>query len=70
MFRCQATGKVSKPGEKPYRVVLETRAQSYENQFKDEDDKWHTIRTEGYEIVREMLVCREYYEAVKLETKV
>jgi len=69
MFRCQATGKVSKPREKPIRIIVETRPQTYENKYKDEDNEWQYLRTEGSEIVREILVCKEYYDTVKNEAK-
>lgn len=66
MFRCQATGKVSKPKEKPFRIIVETRPKSYEHRYKDEEDRWQSFTTEGFEIVKELLVCKEYYETVKL----
>lgn len=69
MFKCQATGKISKPGEKPVRVVLETRPKTYENEYKDEDDKWRSFKSEGYEIVREIIVSAEYYETIKETNK-
>jgi hypothetical protein len=66
MFVCQATGKVSKPKEKPFRIIVETRPMVYESHYKDEEDRWQTLRTEGFEIVKELLVCKEFYEAIKL----
>ena len=69
MFRCQATGKLSKSKEKPIRIIVETRPMVYENRYKDEEDRWQVLRTEGFEIVREMVVCKEYYDSIKLEAK-
>lgn len=68
MFRCQATGKVSKSREKPVRIIVETRPQQYENRYKDEETlEWVVVRTEGTEIVKELLVCQEYFDSVKVE---
>ncbi len=48
-YRCEECGKVSKPGEKQNRIVVETREVDYEQ--KD------FTRTKGWEIVREIKVC-------------
>lgn len=60
MFRCQKTGKVSAPGEKPFRIVIETRDQTYINYPKD--PKKDPKTSHGWEIVRELLVCKEVAE--------
>jgi hypothetical protein len=65
MFRCQKTGKLSKPGEKPVRVVIETREKTYTIPARDprKDPKV----THGWEIVRELLVLPEV--AAQLQAK-
>lgn len=62
MFRCELTGKVSSPGEKPVRVVVETRPKVY---YKE--DKTGALKKvgEGFEIVKEMVVCQEAYQNMK-----
>jgi len=56
MFKCELSGRVSVPGEKPVRVVLETRERIYTVKTRDNKDK---EIGRGTEIVREALVCRE-----------
>ncbi len=64
MFRCQKTGKVSAPGEKPIRVVVATRFQTYTN---DRGPKREPYVTHGYEIVKELLVCQEAADKIIAE---
>lgn len=58
MFICQVSGRVSKPREKSYRVVVETRPKSYFREMKDGTKK---KVGEGHEIVRELVVCEKVY---------
>jgi hypothetical protein len=55
MFRCQATGRVSRPGEKPVRLVVATREKTY---YGGKDGK--EVIGQGFEVVREITVCQEY----------
>lgn len=52
MFRCEVTGKVSKSGEKPVRIVTKTRPKQY---FKW-DKGVQTLISTGWEIVEEKIV--------------
>ena len=55
MFRCQLTGKLSKPNEKGVKIVTKTRQKTYTNVLK-RGEREITITSEGYEIVEEKLV--------------
>jgi hypothetical protein len=69
MFRCGNCKGVSKPGEKPIRLVVESREKVYDPRFKMKRvnrDGW--TRTEnvcidpggrGHEIVREINACAD-----------
>lgn len=57
MFRCQKTGKLSKPGEKPVRVIVATREKTYYTPHKD--PRKEPKVTNGWEIVKELLVLPE-----------
>jgi hypothetical protein len=59
MFYCENTKckKLSKPGEKPRRLVVETRERIYTRTVKDKGkDKEITLGC-GWEIVREASMC-------------
>lgn len=56
MFICQHCGCLSDPGEKPVRVVAETREKLYDNDG---------VITKGREIVRELIVHKDCEEKVK-----
>lgn len=56
MFRCQLTGEVSEPKEKPVRVVTQTRPRTYVNFVRDEELKVHKVETQGSEIVKEIVI--------------
>jgi hypothetical protein len=49
MFRCQVTGELSNPNEKPVKVVVQTREVQYKNHMNE------VIGT-GWEIVKEISV--------------
>jgi len=59
MFRCQVTGKCSKPGEKQFRIVVATRPKEYEC-FNAEGALLKITR--GYEIAREITCSLEGLE--------
>lgn len=52
MFKCDMTGKVSKPGEKPVRVVVERR----EKVYRDDEGR---VLGRGWEIAKELTVSVE-----------
>lgn len=61
MFRCQITGVVSKPGEKPHRVVAQKRDRVYKGFVKNEETlKWEEVVVgHGWEIVKEIVLSNE-----------
>lgn len=65
MYRCAISGKVSKSGEPAYKVVLETRPKTY---FKKDIKTGEPRKVgEGFEIVKEVIVCRSVYEKMTKE---
>lgn len=71
MFRCQISGKNSKPGEKPIRVVMETRPVTYYKKVRDENgdlvnavgkDGNPVVEGFGEEIVEERIVLASVIE--------
>lgn len=56
MFYCQITGKLSKPGAKQNKVVVETRERVYTKRVRNEETReWETVEIgRGWEIVREL----------------
>lgn len=70
MFKCDNCGKVTQPGEKQHKALLNTRNKEYYyEQFEEkygkkkriEDDHGKPIYkvTVGYEIVKEISVCSD-----------
>lgn len=57
MFRCQVTGKLSKPKEKSVKLISQTRARQYFS-GKEGDPERKLIAT-GTEIVEELMVTQE-----------
>lgn len=59
MFKCQATKRLSQPGESAERLVTHVRNRTY--------TRWNHKKAEpevvghGTETVREILVCKEHY---------
>lgn len=51
MFRCAVTGKLSKPGEKCNKIVVERREKLYKREGE--------VIARGWEIVREISVTEE-----------
>ncbi len=56
MYKCKACGKQSSPGEGQSKRVTEVRRRSYENVIT-RGKKSFVIKSEGFEIVREVPVC-------------
>ncbi len=61
MFRCMLTGQLSKPGEKQFRLVVETRPATYHEWRMNEETrrKEHVEVGTGFETVKELLVCED-----------
>lgn len=61
MYICQVTGKMSEPGEKLNRIVVEKRDRTYtERVFNEESRKMEEIEVgHGWEIVREISASDE-----------
>lgn len=59
MFICQVSGRVSKPGEKSFKVVVETRPKVY---YKTDKNGIQKKVGEGSEIVKELTVCEDVYK--------
>jgi hypothetical protein len=56
MFKCQITGKTSKPYEKVNRIVIETRVKVYDNWDHENEEQWNS---HGTETVREINASEE-----------
>jgi hypothetical protein len=56
MYLCQVTGKVSEPGEKLNKIVVQTRSKTYrESRYNEEIRRYETVDVgQGVEIVREI----------------
>lgn len=51
MFICGITKKMSKPGEKVRRLVVQTRTKEYKNYDRETEENWSSF---GTEIVKEV----------------
>lgn len=73
MFRCQVTGKLSKPNEKSVKLVSKTRPRSYPYLTgREGDENRKEMVAQGSEIVEELTVTKETAALVaagKLELK-
>ena len=57
MFKCEKCGRITEPGEKQHKKVIETREKIYKN-----EDKHGNIKTsKGTEIVKEINICEECF---------
>lgn len=72
MFKCPISRTSSRPGEKPVKVVLETRPRVYYKRVKSKEKDadglpiWLDIKIgEGFEIVKEIMVRQEALEKLK-----
>jgi hypothetical protein len=56
MFKCQITGKMSKPGEKSNKLVLETREKVYYGfVLNEETEEMEEVEVgRGFEVVKEV----------------
>jgi len=54
MFKCQVTGKISKPGEKMNRIVIATRDKVYTKKTLEDGELVELEIGRGYEIVKEI----------------
>lgn len=61
MFRCALTGRMSKPGEKSFRLTVSTRPRVYvETRLNEETRKKEEVEVgSGFEIVKEIVVSEE-----------
>lgn len=63
MFKCAVTGKLSKLGEKPIRVVTEKRSRIYTRKFRDEEGNVvEEMVGRGWEIVKEVMMTKEGHD--------
>lgn len=67
MFKCQECSKVSKPFDKPKKVVTKTRQKAYSK--PDGRPVLTKKRTPavGWEIVEEVTVCEECYDTRRIQ---
>jgi len=77
MFRCEYCGKLSKPKEKSYTVVVQKRPKTYHVNFvkiivkrrpgkgKRKIKKYINKVTQGWEIVKEIRVCENCYNKLR-----
>jgi hypothetical protein len=60
MFRCQITGRLTRPGDKCNKIVVLRRAKSYWKWIKNEDgDFVNTEISRGYETMKEVNASAE-----------
>ena len=63
MFRCDKCKKITKPGEKQHKKVIQTRKKEYHN-----EDKWGNDKVSvGYETVKEINLCEKCAEKENVE---
>lgn len=72
MFKCPISRTSSRPGEKPVKVVLETRPRTYYKRVKSKEKDadglpiWVDVEIgRGFEIVKEIMVRQEALEKLK-----
>lgn len=58
MFKCEICGNITKPNEKQYKKVVETREKTYSYIDKYGNEKTST----GSEIVKEINICEKCAE--------
>lgn len=55
MFKCAITGKFSKHGDKPIRLIVERRVREYKDIYVDDDGNKHEqIVGRGWEVAKEI----------------
>lgn len=57
MFHCHGCKKLSQPGEKPHRVIVEKRDRVYTRKMRDKGKEREVTVGRGWEIVREASLC-------------
>lgn len=51
MYKCQVTGRYSRPGDKLNKIVVQTRTREYKHWDRENEEEWFS---HGTEIVREI----------------
>lgn len=74
MFICQVTGKNSKSGEKPIKLVVATRQRVYTQHVRNEETReWELLEVgKGWEIVKELNASQEgvlYFQSLSDDQK-
>ena len=65
MFKCQVTGRMTRPGEKMVRVVTETRDKEY-TERRNVDGEWKDVVVGfGHETVKEICASEKGLEILK-----
>lgn len=59
MFKCQVTGRFSKPGEKCNKIVISTREKSYYEKVMEDGEEVELEIGRGWEIVKEINATEE-----------
>lgn len=59
MYICAINGTVSKPGELAYKIVTERRPKEYKT-----SDGY--VFAKGWEVVKEIMVCKQVYDQMIL----
>ena len=70
MFRCQATGELSEPGEKQVRVTVMSRSKTYVNRTKNEEGRYEETVTQGSEIIKEIVVREKNRNLVEVQNEI
>ena len=58
-YRCERCGVVSKPREPQFKRVIETRDVIHTDTYMDKEEKKHTVRSPGTQIIKELKVCKD-----------
>lgn len=61
MFLCQITGKLTRPGQKVHRLVVQKRDKVYTQKIRNEEtNKWEDVEVgRGWEIAKEVNASEE-----------
>jgi hypothetical protein len=64
MYKCQVTGRMSRPGEKCNKIVTATRERIYYTKFRNEETgRWEDVEVgRGWEIVKEINATDEAFK--------
>ena len=58
-YRCERCGEVSKPRDPQFKRVIERRDVIHVDMYVDKEEKKHTVRSPGAQIVKELKVCKD-----------